>query len=275
MTTALFDVDGEEYVPSGFARGPWDAGLLHGGPVGALLAERLQSVIDPAYQPVRLTVDLLRPVPMKTLRCDVELVRSGNRLAAAHARLICADKVVAAGSLVVLRPQHLAQPDNDPVPPPDTPEEAQDLWDLARNREEFIGGGLTFRFITTDEGTSGGVMWLHLHRPVLPDAAPSPLARVAAAADVPSAVSSFDGRRYDDVGFINADISFHLHRLPQGEWIRVTSTSRWESTGIGTVSATIGDRSGPVGRIGQALVLTPGMRPASRPDQGREVSDPR
>lgn len=268
MTAPLFEVDGDDFVPTGFARGPWDPGLLHGGPVGALVAERLQSVVDDAFQPVRLTVDLLRPVPMTRLQCDAELMRAGNRLAASHCTLRADGKIVAAGSLLALKPQELSPTENDAVAPPDTPDEAEDLWNLDGDREEFIGGGLTFRFVTTGEGTSGGAMWLHLHRPVLAGRAPSPLARVAAAADVPSAVSSFDGRRYEDVGFINADISFHLYRLPEDEWVRVTSISRWESSGIGNVAAAVADRRGGIGRIGQALVLTPGLRPASRPDAG-------
>ena len=55
--------------------------------------------------------------------------------------------------------------------------------------------------------------------------------------------------------FINADISVHLARPPVGEWIRLSSSSTWEATGIGAVSSELSDVTGPFGRANQALVL--------------------
>lgn len=83
-------------------------------------------------------------------------------------------------------------------------------------------------------------------------AAPTPLARAVAAADVGGAVSS---RREVDASFVNADIAVHLGRAPEGEWIRVGSTSRWEASGIGTVTAELADAGGRFGTSGQSLVL--------------------
>ena len=51
------------WLPTDLARGPWDPGALHGGPVAALLARAAEPLLEP-LQPVRLTVELLRPVPM-------------------------------------------------------------------------------------------------------------------------------------------------------------------------------------------------------------------
>src|SRR4051812_45126700 len=66
---ALFEPDGERIVPTGLARGPWDPGALHGGPVAALVGRAAEahegdgSGRGAAQRVVRLTVDLVRPCP--------------------------------------------------------------------------------------------------------------------------------------------------------------------------------------------------------------------
>ena len=44
-STSLWAREGARVVPSVFTRGPWDPGLLHGGAVGALLAEVGQEAV--------------------------------------------------------------------------------------------------------------------------------------------------------------------------------------------------------------------------------------
>ncbi|MEI7717037.1 MAG: thioesterase family protein, partial [Mycobacterium sp.] len=64
MPEAYFTVDGDSLVPSSMTRGPWGA-LMGGQIVGGVLAWGIeQSGIEPDFQPARLTVDLLRPVPI-------------------------------------------------------------------------------------------------------------------------------------------------------------------------------------------------------------------
>lgn len=217
--TPLYRPVADHFEPTPYARGPWNPDLLHGGAVGAPVAELLQDTLGPSYQPARLTVDLLRPVPMAPLAAETTALRTGARLGAATCTLTASGKAVAAASLIGIRPQALSdEPPSPGQPAPDDPGRAENLWDLSEDTEAFIGGGMLFRFLRNGGTLAGGVVWLRLHRPVLPDRAASPLARVAAAADVPSAVAAIDGVRYPDVGFINADISVHLHRPPQGEW---------------------------------------------------------
>jgi hypothetical protein len=261
MTAALFEPAGPAFRPGPHCRGPWDPGLLHGGAVGALLAEALQDVLV-GYQPARLVINLLRPAPMDDLVVDTRVVRTGARLGLAEALVTAAGKLVTTASLLGIAPADLGGPPQESGPPPDSPEEAENRWGHSGDEEAFIGGGLAFRFAVQSDPASAGAAWFRLVRPVLAGREPSPLARVAAAADVPSAVAVFDGVRFDGVGFINADISFHLYRLPQGEWVRLTATSRWEPNGLGTVSAAVWDTTGRVGTAGQALVLASGLTPA-------------
>jgi hypothetical protein len=253
--TALWARDGSSAVPSVFCRGPWDPGLLHGGAVGALLAELAQEAMDPAFAPARLTVDLMKPVPLQPMAWAVEVLRTGRRLQLLDATLRFGDALVARATLLALRPVPFdAEGLNPPVvPPADGPDDAEPQpWANDPDAESFVGGGQEFRFLRPP-GTGEGVAWFRLRRPVLDEGrAPTPLARAVAAADVGGAVSS---RREVDASFVNADIAVHLGRAPEGEWIRVGSTSRWEASGIGTVTAELGDERGRFGTSGQSLVL--------------------
>ena len=254
----LFARDGLRVHPTPFTRGPWDPGLLHGGPVGALFAETLQAAMDPAFVAVRLTVDLMKPVPLDELSFEVSVVRTGRRLQLLEGELRFRDAAVARATLLALRPVPLVGDGFNPVvvPPGDGPDDAADHWGLDPSSESFIGGGMDFRFILNEGQLGGGVAWFRLRRDVFDDGvAPSSLARAAAASDVGGAVSARRGGSFPSVSFINADISVHLARPPEGEWIRLTSSSRWEASGIGAVSSELSDVSGPFGRAHQALVL--------------------
>ena len=254
----LWSRAGDRVTPSPFTRGPWDPGLLHGGAVGALFAEVLQETMDRAFAPVRLTVDLMKPVPLQEMVVDARVLRTGRRLQLLEADLRFDGSVVSRASLLALRPVPLAGDDLNPdlVAPDDGPESAVDHWGLDPESETFIGGGMDFRFLLNDGQLGGGVAWFRLRRNVFDDGAPpSPLARAAAASDVGGAVSARRGEGFPNVSFINADISVHLARLPEGDWIRLTSSSRWEPTGIGAVASELSDPSGPFGRANQALVL--------------------
>jgi hypothetical protein len=89
----IFEVDGDRYVATTSARGPWDPRACHGGASAALLAAAIDRVPAPvAMQGVRLTFDLLRPVPVGVpLRLDVEVVREGRRVQLVDARLSVTD----------------------------------------------------------------------------------------------------------------------------------------------------------------------------------------
>jgi hypothetical protein len=89
--------------------------------------------------------------------------------------------------------------------------------------------------------------------PLLPDETPSPLQRVLAAADSGNGVSAaLDWRRYL---FINVDLSVHLHRMPEGEWVCLRAITLPEQDGVGISDTALFDRSGPIGRAAQTLLV--------------------
>ena len=77
----LYSVDQDTATPTEYTAGPWDTGLQHGGAPTALIAWAAERV--PAREPmqvVRITVDLLRPVPIAPLQIRAEVVREGRKI---------------------------------------------------------------------------------------------------------------------------------------------------------------------------------------------------
>jgi acyl-CoA thioesterase len=86
----------------------------------------------------------------------------------------------------------------------------------------------------------------------------SPAQRAVLASDFSNGLSRFaDG---DDWLFMNSDLSVHLARLPEGEWIALDGESIWNRDGRGVATSHLFDRSGPIGRATQTLFIDKPLR---------------
>jgi hypothetical protein len=82
----------------------------------------------------------------------------------------------------------------------------------------------------------------------------SPLCRVAAAADFGNGIS-WVLQRADGYGFINPDLTIHLHRHPEGEWVCLEAASEIGPLGNGMAESRLYDERGPIGRAVQSLLI--------------------
>jgi hypothetical protein len=64
------------------------------------------------------------------------------------------------------------------------------------------------------------------------------------AAEAPSLVTNMGTR---GIGYIDADLTVGLARLPVGEWIGVQGDSHWASDGVAVGMATLFDQAGAFG----------------------------
>lgn len=258
---ALFLRDGETFVPTDATQGPWGSGLLHGGAVAALFAEVLEERSDPSLVSIRLTVDLIRPVPQQPLVLATSVVRSGRRLHVLEGELRAAGTLVARCSLLRLRPVELSLPEQAVTvssSPLDSPERFFPFSPppSGRDRPGFLGGGIELRVSDPAVGLRAGIGWFRLRLSVLPARDPSPMARVAAAADFGNGISApVPSQAWTSMRFLNADLDVHLSRLPEAEWIRISSSSTWTGAGIGLTHTDLADTRGPIGVAQQALAL--------------------
>ena len=264
MAEALFIPDGNGTVqPTDLARGPWSELSLHGGPVAALLAGAAERAGAEAsnleMQPVRLTVELLRPVPLAPLAVSAHAVRSGRKVQWVEAGCTLADGTpVASARMVRVRrepvevPWELQPTATLPPPPVDCAPSTTSL--APSDYPAFHNEGVEHCFVVGRFDEVGPATdWIRLRVPVVPQEEPSPLQRVAAAADFGNGVSG--PARFDEMRFLNADLSIHLHRLPVGEWVCLDAVMWLSGTGVAQAESSLYDEEGPIGRSLQSLIL--------------------
>jgi hypothetical protein len=81
MSESVFLAEGERFVPTNHARGPWDPQALHGGAPAALMTTAFERVEPGAELPIaRLGFELLRPIPFVPLSISTRIVRPGRRV---------------------------------------------------------------------------------------------------------------------------------------------------------------------------------------------------
>jgi len=73
---AIYRVDGNRVVTSPDAAGPWDASMQHGSAPAALVVWAAEAIPTPQpMQIARVTIDLMRPVPVAPLTLQTEILQ--------------------------------------------------------------------------------------------------------------------------------------------------------------------------------------------------------
>ena len=265
--TSLFEPDGpDRWVPSELSRGPWDPRACHGGPVSALLTRAVEQADDSPvdWQIARLSIELTRPVPVgRPLDLRREIERDGRKVSLVAARLLDGDVEVARARCLRIRVKELRLTDDavqSPSDPPGTPADGvvhRVVWAVDEH-VAFHKDACEHRIIEGGWDTPGPVaLWIKLLVPVVPDDEPSGAQRAAAAADFGNGVSG--GLPFDRYTFINPDLTVHLLRAPEGDWIGMRAASYYgteaRSSGAGFAESALYDAHGRVGRSVQSLIL--------------------
>lgn len=264
-------MDGSFFEPLGdggyrateLTRGPWDPGHQHAGPPAALVGREIERLGEgrvggPGGLPAqvgRITYEVMMPVPIGELRVEARVVRPGRRVELVEAELTAGDDVVMRALGWRLRTEHV-----DFEPPPGIPG-APDGPAAGEPGEFFHTGydvgyhtAMDYRFLSGAFMEPGpATVWMRMKVPLLPEEEPSPLQRVLVAADSGNGVSApLDWRRYL---FINVDLSVHLNRMPEGEWVCLDAVTMPEHDGIGISDTALFDERGPIGRAAQTLLV--------------------
>jgi hypothetical protein len=257
VSNAIFTVDGEHVHASELARGPWDPGAQHGGAAAALLMRAIERTEpDPSLAVARVTYELLRPVPLGALQLTTTVPRNGRRVKLIEASLATPDgtEVVRARALKIVRAPVERVPLPEHVPPP--PDTAPTNEFTPGGLPMFGGEAIELRFVSGAFDEQGpATAWFRLRADVVDGESPSPLQRLAAAADFPNGIGS--ELAWQEYTFINPDLTLYIEREPIGEWICLDAAMRVREGGIGFAEAILYDQRGRIGRSLQSLVVTP------------------
>ena len=241
------------FQATGATVGPWDPTLQHGGPPSALLARAAETT--PSSWPgtvVRMAVEILGPIPQTEVTVQSAVTRSGRSVELIEAELSAGGRTAAKARAWRIRTAELELPPSVPAadPAPLLPDVAEDApWGApflqAMELREAIGSW---------REPGAAACWMRQLIPLVADEEPSGLQRLMAVADCGNGLSNvlpFDGWM-----FINPDLTVHLERYPQGEWICLEAATAIDSGGFGLARSTLYDLSGAVGRGAQSLFVS-------------------
>lgn len=253
---SVYRIDGNIAYTAPHAAGPWSADMQHGGAPASLISWAAENI--PTREPMhvaRITIDLLRPVPVAPLEIDSQVVREGRKIQLCAITLRAAGVEVVRASVLKIRadaallPEHPAGNHID-LPGPD---QGETPTQLLGGSNAFIHG-LSLRTVRGGLRTPGpGAVWFRAERPIVKGEPISPLMRAAMTADFCNGVSSV--LDFDKWTFINADLTVSLARMPVGEWILLDAQTWLGDQGAGIAFARLGDERGYFGRAVQSLVI--------------------
>jgi hypothetical protein len=234
--------------------GPWDPRFQHGGPPSALLAHAVEHGAPPRpeLRLARVTVELMRAVPIAELTTTVRVLRSGRRTELVEAELaaagtpvmrMTASRVAAVPGSV---PAVTAVTPAPPLPPPAPP------FAWAGAHLDGYMAAIEWRS-AAERGPA--VVWARPTVDLVAGKGITAAERVLVVADSGSGVSAaLDIREWT---FVNSDLTVLLHRHPAAEWVCLESVTTIDPDGIGCARTRLSDPAGELGYGLQTLVVQP------------------
>ena len=259
---ALYRRDGEAFVGTNATQSSWSPGSQAGGAVLALLGHVLEDV--PTLTPMslsRLTVDLVRPVPIgERLWIDHTVIREGKVIQVVDSVVRSTDSECVRARTLRIRDQELGgdaalaatTDDHGVVQALPAPHQLPSTGDLP-GVAGFLGAGVELR--RNNEPLDGpSIAWVRLRVPVVAGEPIRATSRVTAPMDcvnligvhgLPPAVTA-----------INPDVSAHVMRSPVGEWVALVGDTRFASSiAHGFSMATMIDLDGVFGVTSTSQVV--------------------
>lgn len=254
--SAFFKLDGRNgYIGNDPARGPWSADACHAGPVTGAVARSFENLVNDK-QLTKLSVEILRPVPLSGFYVEAEVTKQGRMVTTATAKIVDhTGKLIATANSLHMKVQQLRSLTScdNALPNFDLAQEGKfPIVSTAHGLPSF-SSGVEVRYPPGENDLPGPTsLWMRT-LPLIVDEVPSPFQRLCPLADCGNGISR--NEELTDLSFMNPDITIVMHRVPTGEWLGTRSKSYWQSTGIGLSQATLFDQQGAIGSAMQTLLL--------------------
>jgi hypothetical protein len=264
VESAFFEPSGPDtYVATPATVGPWSPDAQHGGPPSALAARAIEAhEPDGRQRLARVSVDILRPVPVGKLTLSARTARAGRRITLVEVLMEAdgQDVLVARGWRIERPSGEVPEvPDGEAapaaIPSPDASSEILPAI-FRRNRDGYLAS-IEWRFMAPGSGGGGQAraVWTRPLLPLLPGEDPTPMSRALLVADSGSGVSAVLSA--SDFLFINVDLTVALPRDPAGEWLLLEASTTIGKDGTGLALTRLSDQLGRCGMGMQTLLVAP------------------
>jgi acyl-coenzyme A thioesterase PaaI-like protein len=238
------------------ARAQWTGGQLRGMATSGVLARAAEQALrdagaSPLLRPARWTVDLLRPAAYEPCQVTAEIIRLGRRLCLVEASLCQQGKLVGRAVGLFLAASAPVDgavwaPGDRPQPPP------RDLRPETDEPRAYYSDSVGWTGSPEPHQNADRKMLWAFPQQLVEGEQPTPFQHAAAVADLVNVVCNWGDA---GLGFINADLTLALSRLPAADrQLGLSAQLRTEDDGVSTATATVFDRTGVLGTVtGMAL----------------------
>jgi hypothetical protein len=252
------DANGTEHFAStALTESTWGNTMQHGAPPSALLVRALERCAP--REDARLTrvvIEILGPVPISEIEVRSWVERPGKRVELVVAELWATGPDGTARAAARGTGWRMQTADSSAVAHAGDPA----LAPRSQAHETALEGPFwDTGFVTSlewmwlsDIGCEGpGQMWARPNAVLVEGEPLSPVQRLFVVADVANGV----GTKLDPAEwtFLNTDLTVHLFRVPEGEWVGIAAETSYGPDGVGMCAGVLHDESGPVGRINQTV----------------------
>lgn len=263
MAEAIYRREGDLYHPNEGAGGPWSRQHQHGGPVNGLLASAVaEAAEETGLRPIRVSVDLLGPVPLEPLLLQWEFARRGRRMAMVDARLECEGRAVARASAILVeeKPELAPAWTREDAPPP--------AWEtlpastfIREEARAHLPPGFHWSLQLRSSGEGAGWTWLTTDLDLISGSKTTPFLRAAMISDLSFATAGRNPPKEaiysggtEQMMLINTDSTLYFERWPEGSRFAFRHDFLADQTGSGLARVTLFDERGRYGQVSQVLL---------------------
>lgn len=256
MTTYFRRLGENRFEPTSHVGGAWSTDEQHVAPALGLLAHAVETDRDARRDDglvvARLSYDILGTLPLEAVDVRVEVLRPGRSVELVEAVLSHAGRPA-----VRLRAWLMQQRDTAAIAGTDLgsipgPEESEPFDASAVWPGGFIAAAEVRRRLQAPGRAS---YWVRSAVALLEDEPVGPVAHTARLLDIANGMAVRHDPR--EVAFPNVDLTAHLVRVPQGEWLGFDTTVTFGPDGLGITSSRLHDEHGPFGTLAQLLTVRP------------------
>jgi hypothetical protein len=222
-----------------------------------LLGRALERLGGPAGSRIaRIAFDFYSPVPLGLVSVETSVLRPGRKLQISEATMRAAGRVVLRATAAhVLAEAGRSPAVGEPFEVPPLPAAATRVVFPGIEHFEYADA-IEWRVAKGDLGQPGpATVWTRCRLPIVRDSVLTGLERVLAVVDTANGISA--ELPISEWMFVPIDLMVTLLRVPDAEWLGMSSRSTITADGIGATETVLFDAEGPLGRALQTLYVAP------------------
>jgi hypothetical protein len=250
-------IDEHAFRPTAHAGGAWNQGELHFSPLGGLMVHEIERYAarrpGPRLLISRIGFDILGFLADDVCDVRVETIRPGRTIELVEATLVIGGRAVTrarAWLLAEVDTSSVAGGGAEPLTPP-AELRSRDL------SSEWIGGYIASIDVrmAARPAQGRGTAWITSAHELVAGEQDGSLASYVKLVDTANGIATRE--RPTEWMYPNVDLTIHLHRQPEGDWVGLDTTVVFGPTGQGITSSVLHDLTGPVGHAQQQLTVRP------------------